>query len=149
MMDHIVYVDAKEEEMQRLLDGSTRMLVRGATGRKLPHGRVHPGDRLYFIQNNGSGQVEARTDVTMVFNSDKMSEEESRETVHGNQDQLQLTPRQFNRWAGKRYLVLIGLGDVVPVQPFTIDRSAYGNMDDWLPVEDVERIRVWKAVPER
>ena len=41
-----------------------------------------------------------------------------------------------------RYLVLIGVIDVEPVEPFKIDKSAYGNMDDWLTVEAIERVRL-------
>ena len=40
-MDHVVYLDAKANELDRLLDGSKAMIIRGATGRKLPYGRVH------------------------------------------------------------------------------------------------------------
>ena len=45
-MDHIVYLDTKAQELEKLLAGEKSMIVRGATGRKLPHGRVHPGDTL-------------------------------------------------------------------------------------------------------
>ena len=50
IMDHVVYVDAKANELEQLLAGSKRMIVRGAAGRKLPHGRVHAGDTLYLIR---------------------------------------------------------------------------------------------------
>ena len=66
-MDHVVYVDAKAKEMEILLSGKKTMIIRGATGRKLPYSRL---------------------------------------------------------------------------APFPIDKSEYGNMDDWLPVEDIESVRV-------
>ena len=47
-MDHIVYVDAKSKELGSILDGFKTMIIRGAAGRKLPHGRVSEGDVLYF-----------------------------------------------------------------------------------------------------
>lgn len=37
-MDHIVYCDKKAKELPRLLSGEQTMVIRGATGRKLPHG---------------------------------------------------------------------------------------------------------------
>jgi hypothetical protein len=55
-MDHVVYVDAAANEMEKLLDGSKEVILRGAAGRKLPYGRVDPGDRLFFIRNNGEGR---------------------------------------------------------------------------------------------
>ena len=88
------------------------MIIRGATGRKLPYGRVNIGDTLYFINNNGEGKVKAKGDVIDVYNSDKMSEDESVALVGKNQDKLKLTEKQFKRWAGKRYIVLIQVGNV-------------------------------------
>jgi len=45
-MDHIVYLDAKAKEFEKLSEGSKTMIIRGAAGRKLPHGRVSQGDIL-------------------------------------------------------------------------------------------------------
>ena len=140
-MDHVVYVDAKEDELGKLLSGSKRMIIRGAAGRKLPHGRVQPGDRLFFILNNGEGLVRAQAPVIEVYNSEKLSEDESRRVVEDTQPALQLTPAQVKRWAGKRFLVLVSIGEVAQVEPFSIDRSSYGNMDDWLPVGDINQVK--------
>jgi len=140
-MDHIVYLDAKAQEMEKLLAGEKTMIVRGATGRKLPHGRVHPGDTLYFVRNNGEGTVQAFATVNNVFNSEKLSAEESKQIMKENQPKLALTPEQVKRWGGKRYLTLVEVIDVCSVEPFAFDRSGSGNMDDWLPVENVENIK--------
>ncbi len=139
-MDHVVYVDAKAAELEKLLDGSKTMLIRGATGRKLPYGRVNVGDVLYFISNNGEGKAKARATVNLVLNSEKMEKEASIQWVKEHQPQLQLTPRQFKKWAGKRYIVLIGVESVQSIEPLAIDKSEYGNMDDWLPVGDIQRV---------
>lgn len=140
-MDHVVYVDAKAQELAKLLDGSKTMIIRGAAGRKMPYGRVNAGDVLYLIRNDGSGQVKAKAVVSEVFNSEKMDKAQSEALVAENQDALQLTPAQTKRWAGKRYLVLISVYDVESLSPFTIDKSEYGTMDDWLPVENIKTIK--------
>lgn len=141
-MDHVVYVDAKAKELEKLLKGTKRMIIRGATGRKMPYGRVNPGDTLYLIRNNAEGLIQASATVSQVFNSEKMTKEQSAEVVRKNQEMLLLTPQQEKRWAGKRYLVLIEVEDVAKVEPFSIDKSEYGNMDDWLPVEDINKVKV-------
>lgn len=140
-MDHVVYVDAKSKEMEKLVSGEKTMIIRGAAGRKLPHGRVYAGDILYFINNNGEGEVKASGVVKSVFNSDKMSEEESIRLVEGYQEKLKLTDKEFKRWAGKRYVVLIEVEKVKDINPFGIDKSQYGNMDDWLPVGDINSVK--------
>lgn len=141
-MDHVVYLDAKANELESLLDGRKTMIIRGATGRKLPYGRVNEGDILYFINNNAEGVTKAKATVETVNNSEKMSSEESIALVKKYQDKLQLTDAQFKKWAGKRYIVLIEVKNVEEIESFAIDKSSYGNMDDWLPVEKIETVRI-------
>jgi len=76
-MDHVVYLDTKANELEKLLNGTKKMIIRGATGRKLPYGKVFEGDHLFFINNNGEGEIKAFGKVSKVFNSDKMTEEET------------------------------------------------------------------------
>ncbi len=140
-MDHVVYLDAKANELEKLFDGSKAMIIRGATGRKLPYGRVNQGDILYFINNNAEGFVKAKAVVNSVFNSDKMSSEESINLVKKHQDKLNLSESQFKKWAGKRYIVLIEINKIEEVKSFAIDKSNYGNMDDWLPVENIDSVK--------
>jgi hypothetical protein len=90
-MDHVVYLDAKAKELESLLSGQKSMIVRGATGRKLPHGRVSKGDVLYFVNNNGEGEVKAKANVCFVFNSEKMAKDESVALIKKYQGKLQLT----------------------------------------------------------
>jgi hypothetical protein len=134
-MEHIAYCDAKEKELQWLLEGSKTMLVRGAAGRKLPHGRVCKGDIVYLVENDSSGYVRAKGIVSDVFHSEKLSKEESKEIIDKNMDKLKLTKNQINRWSGKRYLCLISLEAVALIEPFAFERTK--NMDDWLLVKDM------------
>ena len=141
-MDHVVYLDIKAREMENLVKGNKSMIIRGATERKLPHGRVNEGDVLYFVNNNGEGEVKARGVVSSVLNSDKLTVEESFETIIRNQDKLQLPDKQFEKLAGKRYLVLIGLDGIEEVKPFRIDKTSFAGMDDWIPVGKIESIAI-------
>lgn len=141
-MDHVVYLDAKSNEYEELLCGSKTMIIRRATGRKLPYGRVSKGDILYFINNNAEGLVKAKSIVSSVYNSDKMNTEESIKLVKDHQDNLKLTNKQFEKWAGKRYLVLIEIKEFEELNSFPIDKSNYGNMDDWLTVGNIDSVKL-------
>jgi hypothetical protein len=140
-MDHVVYVDHKAEELEKLISGKKTLVIRGAMGRKFPYGRVNMGDVLFFIRNNGEGLVRARATVDSVFNSERMTPGESRRLVDEHLEDLQLSDAQYKRWAGKRYLVLISVFKVEELEAFKIDRSNYRKMDDWLPVEDIDTVK--------
>lgn len=141
-MDHVVYLDAKAHEMEKLCNGSKTMIIRGAAGRKMPYGRVSEGDVLYFINNNAEGLVKAKAIVDSVFNSEKMNAEESIALVNKHQEMLQLSRAQYKKWTKKRYIVLIGLKEIEEIEAFSVDKSDYGNMDDWLPVEDIASVMI-------
>jgi hypothetical protein len=140
-MDHVVYLDHKANEFEKLLNGQKTMIIRGAAGRKMPYGRVETNDTLYFIENDGSGVIKARGNVVGVLNSDKMTKEASTAFVDAHQDKLSLSKVQYERWAGKRFLVLIEIDQIVELAPFKLDRHEYGNMDDWLPVGSIDLVR--------
>jgi hypothetical protein len=136
-MDHIVYLNSKAGELENLVAGNKSMIIRGAEGRKLPYGQVNRGDTLYFINNNGEGKIRAKGIVSSVLNSDRLTVEESFETIIRHQDRLQLPDEQFDRIAGKRYLVLIGLSKIEEISPFSFDKSDFTNTDDWIAVENI------------
>ncbi len=108
----------------------------------VPYGIVSKNDVLYFINNNSEGLVKLKGVVLNVFNSDKMIQDESVNLVKSNQDKLCLTDKQFERWAGKRYIVLIEVKNIEKINPFKIDKRNYSNMDDWLPVTKIEDVMV-------
>ena len=139
-MDHLVYLDSKAEELENLVSGNKSMIIRGAEEKKIPHGRVNEDDVLYFIYNTGEGKVKARGVVSYILNSDELSVEESFETIIRHQDKLQLPDNLFEKLAGKRYLVLIGLKDITEIVPFRINSTNLSNTDDWIPVGKIEII---------
>ena len=144
-MDHIVIVDTRAKEIEDLVKGIKSMIIRGSSGRKLPHGRVNEGDILYFVNNNGECEVKARGVVSSVLNTEKLTVEESFETIIRHQDKLQLPDKQFEKIAGKRYLVLIGLNEIEEVKPFRINKTSFINIDNWIPVGKIETIAIRKS----
>jgi hypothetical protein len=130
------------KEMENLVNGIKSMIIRGAKEYNIPQGRVNEGDVLYFVNNNGESEVRARGVVCYVLNCEKLTVEESFETIIRHQDRLQLPDEQFDKVAGKSYLVLIGLTEVEEVKPFRIDNTYFTGMDDWIPVGKIETVTI-------
>ena len=137
-MEHLVYCDKKAKVWEKLLSGQKTLIVRGAAGRKLPHSRVFKGEKLYFIENDGSGLITGTGVVKNVDNLVKLTDEESRSIISERQNELQLTEEQIKRWAGKKCLCLIEVENVAEISPLKYDRQK--NMDDWITVEDIRTI---------
>ncbi len=141
-MEHIVYLDKKAKELDNLIAGKKTMIIRGAMGRKMPYERVDIGDTLYFTENNGDGIVKAVSQVSDTIFTNKLEPEESIEIVEKLQPMLQLDAKLMKRFAGKRYLCLISIENFREIEPFSFDKSDFGNMDDWLRVENIEKVKI-------
>jgi len=141
-MDNVVYLDYKAKELDNLKSGKKTMIIRGAMGRKLPYGKVNEGDILFFIENKGDGLVKAKATVSEVLNSEQLTKEDSLKLIESNQPKLLLDNGLMKRFGGKRYLVLISIKDFCEIENFKIDKSEYGNMDDWLPVGNIDNVAI-------
>ena len=142
-MVHLVYCDDKEHVLEKILNGKKTMLVRGATGRKIPHSRVFDGETLYFMQK-GSAAITASATVTHVENYVKLTDDEITQTLEARQDKLALSEKQKQRWH-KKCLCLVEFNSVQSIEPLAFDRQ--GNMDDWLIIEKIEDVVVAQASP--
>lgn len=142
-MIHLVYCDDKSKELAKILDGSKTMVIRGAAGRKIPHSRVFADETLYFMEK-GSKKITAKATVKDVQNYVKLSDDEITKTIDGNNDKLQLTDKQKERWH-KKCLCLVEFADVEEITPLDFDHQ--GNMDDWLILEKIEDVVVGTSIP--
>ena len=121
-MVHLVYCDDKAKVLDKIMNGSKIMIVRGAAGRKIPHSRVNEGEILYFMQK-GSKKISAKAMVTHVDNYTKLTDSEIIEKL--NNPKLDLTDKQKERW----------------------HKKCQGNMDDWLIIEKIEDVLVGTSIP--
>ena len=142
-MVHLVYCDDKEKVLEKILSGTKTMVIRGAAGRKIPHSRVFEGEILYFMKK-GTGKISATATVISVQNYQKLTDEKITETLHNNQNRLNLSDKQMTRWH-KKCLCLIEFKDVKDIIPLDFDHQS--NMDDWLILEKIEDVVVGTSIP--
>ncbi|MDF2943451.1 MAG: hypothetical protein K0S01_2309 [Herbinix sp.] len=146
-MVHLVYCDNEgkngEKVLDKILAGTKTMVVRGASGRKIPHSRVFEGEILYFMQK-GTSKISATATVKNVENHIKLTEEEIIKILEENQSKLNLSLKQKERWH-KKCLCLVQFKDVKEIIPLEFDHQ--GNMDDWLIIEKIEDVVVGTSIP--
>ena len=141
-MVHLVYCDDKSKELSKILDGSKTMIIRGAAGRKIPHSRVFKDEVLYFMEK-GSKRISPKAVVSNVQNFIKLSDEEITKNIEDNNNKLQLTEKQKQRWH-KKCLCLVEFENVEEINPLEFDRQ--NNMDDWLIIEKIEDVVVGTSI---
>jgi hypothetical protein len=141
-MVHLVYCDDKEKVLEKILQGTKTVIIRGATGKKIPHSRVFESEILYFMKK-GSGLISASAEVKSVYNYEKLSEDEIKSVINENQPKLNLSEKQKDRWH-KRCLCLIEFENVHEIDPMEFDHQ--GNMDDWLIIKKIEDVVVGTSI---
>ena len=119
------------------------MIIRAASGRKIPHSRVFEGELLYFIKK-GTGKITATGVVKNVQNFVKLTEEQINEVLQDNQSKLNLSKRQQDRWH-KKCICLVEFTDVKEIEPLDFDHQ--GNMDDWLILDKIEDVVIGTSIP--
>lgn len=142
-MVHLVYCDDKEKVLEKILDGLKTMVVRGAAGRKIPHSRVFEGESLYFMKK-GTKIITAKATVKSVQNFVKLTEDETIKTLSDNQNKLNLSDKQKERWH-KKCLCLVEFSGVEKIAPLEFEHQ--GNMDDWLIIDKIEDVVVGTSIP--
>lgn len=141
-MVHLVYCDDKEKVLEKILDGSKTMIIRAAAGRKIPHSRVFAGEQLYFMKR-GSAKISVTATVKNVQNFVKLSEEEIIKVLHDNQEFLNLSEKQQQRWH-KKCICLVEFENVNEISSLDFDHQ--NNMDDWLILEKIEDVVVGTSI---
>lgn len=142
-MVHLVYCDNKENVLEKILDGSKTMIIRAAAARKIPHSRVFEGEKLYFMKK-GTGKISTTATVKSVQNFVKLSEDEIVKVLKDNEEFLNLTEKQKERWH-KKCMCLVQFENVSEITP--LDFNHQNNMDDWLIIEKIEDVAVGTSIP--
>lgn len=142
-MVHLVYCDDKEKVLEKILEGSKTMIIRAAAGRKIPHSRVFEDETLYFMKK-GTGKITVSAKVKSVQNFVKLTEEQMNEVLSSNQDKLNLSKKQQDRWH-KKCMCLVEFEEVKEIEALEFDHQ--GNMDDWLIIEKIEDVVVGTSIP--
>ena len=146
-MVHLVYCDNAgkngEKVLDKILAGTKTMVIRGASGRKIPHSRVFEGERLYFMEK-GSALITTTAIVKNVQNFVKLADDEITKVLEENQSKLNLSEKQKVRWH-KKCLCLVEFENVTQIEPLNFEHQ--GNMDDWLIIDKIEDVVVGTSIP--
>lgn len=138
---HLVYLNSKAKELEKLLKKEKTMIIRGAAGRKVPlRGRAKANDLIYFVETGGDMTVSYRGIITEVTETEKMTPEESIAFVKKYEKELSLSKEQYERWAGKKFLAVFKIDQIEKIEPFKYRRDT--NMDDWIITSNIDDIKL-------
>ncbi len=137
---HLVYLSSEGKELEKLINKTKTMIIRGAAGKKSPlGGRAKDNDLAYFVETGGDMIITYRGIISKVIESDKMTPVESIDFIRRYEKELNLSKKQFERWAGKKFLAVYEISNLEEITPFKYNRE--NNMDDWIITDDINKIK--------
>lgn len=138
--EHLVYLNDKAKELEKLINNEKTMIIRGAAGKKCPlGGRAKVNDEIYFVETGGDMIVTHKGIISKVIESEKMTPEESEEFIKKYEKELNLSKEQYKRWNGKKFLAVYEISSLEEIESFKYNRE--NNMDDWIITDDINKIK--------
>lgn len=123
----------------KILSGEKTIESRWYQTRRAPWGKIQIGDIVYFKNSGEPIIASAKVSKVLQFSIHQPSDITHIIAQYGKQ--ICLIHRNPATWSPKpNYCILIFLVKAEPVQPFSINKSGFGNAAAWLCVEDVRTI---------
>ena len=139
-MNHLVYLDARAGELEKILSGVKTMLVREFEPAQTTAYPIHPGDSLYFLRDQDDCALRVKATVVRVLCFTNNVEEELPHTLKAMQPRLQLTEDQYDRWSAKGQVLLVEFGSAQKIGVIQVAAEKVTDRSDWISFEDFSLI---------
>jgi hypothetical protein len=139
-MNFLVFLHPHAGELEKILSGVKRMIVKDFDPTQPTAQPVRPGDSLYFLRNKDDCIVRVKATVTRVlFFTDCMDLDLSH-TLKEMQPRLQLTEDQYNDWAVKKQAALVEFDDAQKISAIQVAVNKTTDRSDWIAFEAFDLI---------
>jgi hypothetical protein len=139
-VNHLVFLDARAGELEKVLSGVKTMLTKELDPAQSTTFPVRPGDRLYFLRDNGECAVRVRATVLRVLPAMDSLDQGLSHTLKEMQPRLQLTEGQYNRWSGKKQVLLVEFTAAQKIPVIYVASNRLSDRPDWIAFQEFSLI---------
>lgn len=139
-MNHLVLLDARAGELEKILSGLKTMVVKQYDPTTHTKQSVYPGDCLYFLRDEDDLFLRVKATVIQVLSSETAANEGLPHVLKEAQPKLQLTESQYNRLAGKGRVLLVEFSTATKISLVRVAPNMIRNCSDWIAFEDFSLI---------
>ena len=135
-MNHLVFLDARTGELEKILSGVKTMLVKEFDPAQTAAHPVSPGDSLYFLRTKGECALRVKATVVRVrFFTNRLDEDLSH-TLKEMQTRLQLTEDQYNYWSEKQQVLLVEYEAARKISAVQVSAHKIADRSGWIAFEE-------------
>lgn len=139
-MNHLVFLDTRAGELEKILSGMKTMLIKEFDPAQTTAHPVNPGDSLYFLRNNDERALRVKATVTRVLFFTNSLDQDLSHTLKELQPRLQLTEDQYNYWSAKQQVLLVEFGSAHKIGVIHIAAHKIVDRSDWIAFEELSLI---------
>jgi len=134
-MNHLVFVDTRAGELEKILSGTKTMLIKEFDPAQTTAHPVRAGDSLYFLRDKDDCAVRVKATVTRVLFLTNNSDQDLSHSLKEMQPRLQLTEDQYDYWSAKGQLLLVEFGSAHKIGVIHIAAHKIADRSDWMAFE--------------
>ena len=134
-MNHLVFVDTRAGELEKILSGTKSIVVKEFDPAQSAGQLVRPGDSLYFLRNNDECALRVKATVIRVLFFTNNLDEDLSHTLKEMQSRLQLTEDQYNHWSTKQQVLLVEFGSAQKIRVIPVAPNKIADRSDWIAFE--------------
>jgi len=139
-MNFLVFLDGQAGELEKILSGTKRMLVKEFDPARSAVQPASPGDSLYLLRKKDDCDLRAKaTVVRVLFLTNRMDEDLS-QILKEMQTRLQLTEDQYIYWSGKKQVWLVEFDCAHKIDMIHVSSDKVLDRSDWIAFEAFSQI---------
>ncbi len=139
-MNHIVFLDPKTGELEKILSGVKSMLIKELNTESTEPHPVHCGDTLYFLRSDIDDSLRVKAHVVRVYPMTHALEYDLPSLLKEFQMKLQLTSDQFTFWTNQDQVLLVEFKAAQKIDLIRLDKQKITKKSNWIPFEDPQEI---------
>ena len=135
-MNHLVFLDTRAGELEKILSGVKTMLVKelDPAGSAVP--TVCAGDSLFFLRDKDECALRVKATAVRVLFFTNNSDEDLSLTLKEMQPRLQLTEDQYNYWSAKKQVLLVEFDCANKIDVIQVASKKITDRSEWIAFED-------------
>jgi len=142
-MDHIAIMKKEWGLLEKILRGEKTVESRWYQAKRVPWGRIKPGDNIYFKNSGEPVSIKARVKKVRQF-ADLTKEKANQllsQYAEADLGVSEIMPEIKEHVRDKRYAIFVFFDKVERIKPFQINKAGFGTMSAWLLADNVKKIK--------
>jgi hypothetical protein len=139
-MNHLVFLDTRAGELEKILSGVKRMVVKDIDPPQPGAPAVAPGDSLYFLRDNGECDLRVQATVVGVLRLGMETDQDLTRALKELQPKLQLDETQFSHWSTRGQALLVEFESAHKIEVIHVAAATVADRSDWIAFDDISRM---------